>query len=119
MVRKRMPLVDDELKALGEQRPTVQPVPILVHFDGDAEFGIALFQIFADLFAVAAQQLELKRTKQPLQLLEMRDQQSQVDSVCDRNPERADLATLERRCQRSRADGSLIALLQQRLHALS
>src|SRR6266567_1460127 len=105
MVRQRMSFVNDELKALGEQRPTVQPVPILVHFNGDTEFGLALFQIFADLFAVAAQQLELKRIKQPLQLLEMRDQQSQVDRVCDRNPERTDLAALERRCQRSRADG--------------
>ena len=52
VVRKRMTFVDGELKTLGEQRPAVQPVPFPVHFDGDAEFGFALFQIFADLLAV-------------------------------------------------------------------
>ena len=48
-LRQRMPLVDDELKIFGEQRPGIEPVPVLADFGGDAEFGFALLQKFADL----------------------------------------------------------------------
>ena len=47
-----MPLVDDELEVFGEQRPGIEPVPVLADFGGDAEFGLALLQIFADLAAL-------------------------------------------------------------------
>ena len=47
-VRQRMPPVDDEIEIFGEQRPGVEPVPVLADLGGDAEFGFALLQEFAD-----------------------------------------------------------------------
>ena len=41
---QRMLLVDDELEILGEQRPGIEPVPVLADFGGNAEFGFALLQ---------------------------------------------------------------------------
>jgi hypothetical protein len=55
----------------------------------------------------------------PLDLIEERNEQRQIDRVGQRNSERADLAALECRCQRACADGRLIALLEQRVHALA
>ena len=82
---------------------SVEAVPILVDFGGDAEFGFALLQEFADFAARAAQESEFQPVEQPLDLVEMRNQQRQVDRMGERNPERADLAALERRGQRPRA----------------
>ena len=49
----------------------------------------------ADLPAVAAQEAELQAVEQPLDLVEMRNQQRQVDGMGQRDPERADFAALE------------------------
>ena len=46
---QRMALVDDELKTFGEQRPGVEPVPLLADFGGNAELGLALLQKLGDL----------------------------------------------------------------------
>ena len=92
---QRMPLVDDELKVFGEQRPGVEPVPVFADFGGNAEFGLALLQVFADLAGIAAQEAEFQPVELPLDLVEMRNQQREVDRMGQRDPERADFAALE------------------------
>ena len=92
-------LLTTSSKAFGEQRPGIEPVPVLADFGGDAEFGFALLQEFADLVAVAAQETEFQPVELPLDLVEMRNQQRQVDRMGKRDPERADFAALEGRGQ--------------------
>src|SRR5712671_772441 len=74
-LRQRMALVDDELKTFGEQRPGIEPVPLLANFCGNAEFGFALLEKFPDFPAVAAQETELQAVEQPFDLVEMRNQE--------------------------------------------
>src|SRR6478672_12015050 len=49
----------------------------------------------------------------------MRHHERRVDGMRQRKPERADLSTLDGRGERSRADGAVVALLEQRQHALA
>src|SRR5258708_30125983 len=116
-VGQRMALADHELKAFGEQRPGIEPFPLFADLSGNAEFGFALLEEFPDLAAAAAQEAEFQAVEQPLDLVEMRDQQRQVDGMGKRDPERSDLAALERRSKLSGAGRSLLALLEQRMHA--
>jgi hypothetical protein len=46
------PPADDKLEILREQRPCVEPVPVLAKLGGNAELGVALLQHFSDLTAV-------------------------------------------------------------------
>src|SRR6267142_2194016 len=78
---QRMPLVDDNFEVFGEQRPGVEPVPVLAEFGCDAEFGLALLQEFCDLAAIAAQEAEFQPVELPLDLVEMRNQQRKVNRV--------------------------------------
>ncbi len=71
---QRMPLADDELEVFGEQRPGVEPVPLRADLGCNAEFGLALLQIFADLAGVAAQEAKFEPVELPLDLVEMRNQ---------------------------------------------
>src|SRR5260370_37318712 len=64
-VRQRMAVVDDELKAFGEQRPGIQPVPLFTNLSGNAEFGLALLQKFPNFPAVAAQELAIQAVSKP------------------------------------------------------
>src|ERR1043165_201990 len=89
--------VEDELKALGKQRPGIEAVPVLAEFRGNGELGFALLEEIGDLFAAAAPKTELQPVEQPADLLEMRDQQRQVDRMAERDSERADFAAFERR----------------------
>jgi len=73
--RQRMVFVDDELKVFGEQRPGVEPVPLLADLGGNAELGFALLEKLGDFAGVAAQKAELQAVEQPLDLVEMRNQQ--------------------------------------------
>src|SRR6266700_2763813 len=93
--RQRMPLVDDELKVLGEQRPGIEPVPVFADFGGNAEFGFAFLQVLADFAGVAAQESEFQPVELPLDLVEMRNKQREVDRMGERYPERADFSALE------------------------
>src|SRR3974390_2506807 len=54
-----------------------------------------------------------------LDLVEEWNQQRQIDRMGERDPQCADLAALEGRGQGARAERGLIALFQQRLHALA
>src|SRR6266853_6638751 len=96
-VRQRMAIVDDELKAFGEQRPGIESVPLFANFSGNAEFGFALLEKFPDFPAVAAQETELQAVEQPLDLVEMRNQERQINGMGKSNPERANFTALERR----------------------
>src|SRR5207244_1830500 len=93
--RQRMVLVDDKLKVFREQRPGVEPLPILADLGGNAELGFAPLVKLGDLAGVAAQKSELQAIEHPLDLVEMRNQQRQVDGMGQRNPECADFAALE------------------------
>src|SRR5260370_29262763 len=94
-VRQRMAIVDDELKAFGEQRPGIEPVPLFANFSGNAEFGFALLEKFPDFAAVAAQEAELQTVEQPFDLVEMRNQERQVNGMGKSNPERPNFTALE------------------------
>ncbi len=115
--RQRTLPVHDKLKALGKQRPDVEPVPVLADFGGNAEFGFASFEEFGDLPAGAAQEAEFQTVEQPLDLVEMRDQQRQVDGMGEGDPERADFTALEGRGQLTGAGRGLEALPEQGMHA--
>src|SRR5260370_6666881 len=116
-VRQRMAVVDDELKAFGEQRPGIEPVPLFTNLGGNAEFGFALLEKFPDFPAVAAQEAEFQTVEQPLDLVEMRNQQRQVDGMGKGNPERTNLAALKGRGKLACAVCGFKALLEQRMHA--
>ncbi len=90
-----------------------------IELGGDAKFGFALPQHFDDLVPAAAQKLELQPIELPLDLVEERDQQRQVDGMGERDPQRTDLAALERGRQRSRTGRGVITLLEQRMHTLT
>src|SRR5260370_39863886 len=64
-VRQRMAVVDDELKAFGEQRPGIEPVPLFTNLSGNAEFGFALLEKFSDFPTVAEQRAEFQTIEHP------------------------------------------------------
>ncbi len=76
-----MSVANDEIEALGEQRPGVEPVPGLVDLGGDAELGFALLEELADLAAGPAQEAEFEPVELPPDLVEMRNEQRQVDRM--------------------------------------
>ena len=115
-LRQRMPPVDDEIEILGEQRPGVEPIPIAAEFCGDAEFGLTLLQILADLVGVAAQESKFEPVELAFDLVEIRNQDRHVDGMAERDPQRSDFAAFEGCRQHARAAGGVIALLQQRVH---
>ena len=90
-----MLLIDDEIESLGEQRPDIEPIPILADLGGDAEFGLTLLQKLADFVGVAAQKAKFQPVELPFDLVEMGNQQRQVDGMGQRDPQRADFAALE------------------------
>src|SRR5467141_3551919 len=94
-VGQRMTLVDDELEAFGEQRPGIEPVPFFADFSGNSELGFALLEKFSDFPGAAAQEAKFKPVEQPLDLVEIGDQQRQVDGMGEGDPERPDFAALE------------------------
>ena len=69
--------------------------------------------------AVAAQEAEFQPVELPLDLVEIGDQQRQVDGMSQRDPERTDLAAPEGGGEGAGAARGIIALLQQRMHALA
>src|SRR5438105_431493 len=115
---QRMLAVDDHLESFGKQRPDVEPVPVIAEFGGYAKLRLAGLEKFADLPAVAAQEAEFQPVELPLDLVEIGNEQRQIDRMRQRNAKRADVTALQRCRQRPRAARRLIALLQQRLHAL-
>src|SRR5204863_3050309 len=113
-----MAIVDDELKAFGEQRPGIEPVPLLANLSGNAEFGLALLEKFPEFPAVAAKEAELQTVEQPFDLIEMRNQQREVNGMGKGNPERPDFTAFERRRELSCSGCGIVTLLEQRVHAL-
>jgi hypothetical protein len=93
--RQPMLPADDELESLGEKRPGAEPIPILAEFGSDAEFGLASLEHFSDLAAIAAEKFELHAIELPLDLIEERNQQRNIDGMGEDDPQRADLAALE------------------------
>ena len=75
------PLVDDELKAFGEQRPDSsrsQSSPISAAMPSSAS---PFFRNSRDFACVAAQKTEIQPVELPPDLIEMRDHQRQVDRM--------------------------------------
>src|SRR5260370_42042604 len=77
-VRQRMAVVDDELKAFGEQRPGIEPVPLFTNLGGNAELGFASLEKLSNFPAIAAQKVEFQAVEKPLYLVEIRNQTRQV-----------------------------------------
>src|SRR5258706_1838815 len=106
--------VDHHFKAFSEQRADVEPVPVADEFGGNAEFSLAIPEIFADLAAVAAQETEFQPIELTLDLVEIGNKQRQIDRMRQRDPKRADVPAFQRGSQRSGAARGFKALLQQR-----
>ena len=111
--------VDDQPEAFGEQRPAVEAVPGLADRRRNGELGVAALEEFRDLACGPAQELQLEQAEMPAQLGHVREQQVEIDALRQRQPQRADLAGLERGCERARAQRAVVALPQQRQHALA
>jgi hypothetical protein len=109
----------DEQKILCKQWPGIEPLPTRINLGGDSEFGVTLLEEFTHLTTVAAEKPEFQPVELPLDLIEEGDQQRQIDRMGERDPQCAHLAALEGRGERARADGGLVALLQQGVHALT
>ncbi len=73
---------------------------------------------FHDLRRGPAQQFHFQPVEQPDELGQMRRQQLQIDRTRQGELERSDLATLDGGRQGARAERTLVALLQERMHAL-
>src|SRR4029450_12382298 len=67
----------------------------------------------------AAHKSKLQAVEQPLDLVEMRNQERQVDGMGQRDPEGADVAALDGSVKSAPAACRLVALLEQRMHALA
>src|SRR5258708_13200680 len=80
-LRQTMLPADDEPEILGEERPGVEPVPLLTDLRGNAEFCLAFLQHLGDLAAVAAQKLELQPVELPLDLIEKRNEQREANAM--------------------------------------
>ena len=114
-----MHAVDGEMERLGEQRPSVEPLPFLADLRGQAQLDLALLEIFEHLEPGSPQQLQLETLEQLAELDDVGRDQRGVDGARQRQPQRADLALLDGRSERAGAERALIALLQQRQHALA
>jgi hypothetical protein len=109
----------DQIEVFGEQRPAIDTVPFLGHVRADGEVGLAFLEELQDLARRATQELDLEPLKQPLELEQMRGRQVRGNGPRDREPQRSQLAASDGRCQRSGADRAVVALPQQRQHALA
>src|SRR3569833_1598952 len=81
---KPMLLADNDVEIFREQRPDVEPLPGFADLGGNAELGLALLQEFGDLAARPAQEAEFEPVELPLDLVEMRNEQSESDRVRQR-----------------------------------
>src|SRR5260370_72986 len=77
-VRQRVGVVDDEVKAFGEQRAGIEPVPLFTNLSGNAELGFASLEKLSNFPAIAAQKVEFQAVEKPLDLVEIRNQTRQV-----------------------------------------
>ncbi len=89
LARQGVLLVHDELEPLLEQRPRVEPRPVLPQRAGDGEIGPSLLQALVDLGGIAAQEGEVQTGKGALHLGQRADQQPAGNAV--RNGERQGL----------------------------
>ena len=110
---------DHDLEILGEQRPRIEAVPFLAEIGAETKLGVAALEIGKHLFAVAAIELQLEAFEQFPELDHMRHDERRVDGLRQGEPERADLAALDGGSERAGAHGAVVALLEQRQHALA
>jgi hypothetical protein len=50
--------IEGDIKRFFKQRPTVEPIPIIVEFGGDRQFDLSLLQRIGDFLAAPAKQHE-------------------------------------------------------------
>src|SRR5882724_8826270 len=107
--------VEDEAELLGEERPAIETLPAFTQLRGDSELGLSRLEKLDNLRRGPAQQFEL----QPVELGQMPRQRLQIDRSRQCKPERPDFAALDGRSERPRAEGALVALLEQGIHTLA
>ena len=73
---RRQPVlgIDQQVKALGEKRPSVEAIPFLVNIRGDGELSLAFFQELDDFPGRSAQQLQFQPFEQAVELEQARGQ---------------------------------------------
>src|SRR5438094_8317389 len=110
--------VQDESELLGEERPAIETLPAFTQVRGDSELGLSRLEKLDNLRRGPAQQFELQAVEQ-VELGQMPRQRLQIDRSRQCKPERPDFAALDGRSERPRAEGALVALLEQGIHALA
>src|SRR5262245_11576500 len=110
---------EDESELFGEEWPAIETLPGIPEVCGDGELGAARLEKLDDLGRRAAQQFQLEAVEQPVELGQVGGQQLEIDRAGNGKPQRAQLAALDGGGQRARAERALVALLEQRIHALA
>jgi hypothetical protein len=111
--------IDHQGEALGEQRPFVEALPGVLERPRDRKLGGALFEQLDHLGRRAAQDLHLQARKQPPELGELQRQEIEADRTRKREPQRPHLATLDGGGEGASRDGAVVALPEQRQHAVA
>src|SRR6516164_281713 len=108
---------EDESELFGEQRPAIETLPGIPQVRGDGEFGVACFEKLDEFGRRAAQQFQLEAIEQPVELGQVRRQQVEIDRAGKGKLKGAELSSLESGSQRARAERTVVALPEHRLHA--
>src|SRR5438874_4830544 len=109
----------DNVEAFGEHRPGVETVPFLAQRPSDREIDLAVFEQLGDLASGAAPNFQLKARKVAVHLGERPGQQLEIEGSRDGERQRRDLALLDLGGDLFGGDRAVIALLEQRLHAVA
>src|SRR5512143_2182453 len=111
--------VEDHVERLIKELPAVEPVPGLADRSSDRELGVAGLEVIDDLRPGPAQNLELDVAETFSQFVDMRQDETELDAAGYGELERADFAVIDHGRERAGTLGAVVALLQQRKHALA
>ena len=108
--------VEDEAKALVEQGPAIETLPLLREIGGKCQLHLPVLQELQSWSRAAA---SIRDGEKPFEFLDVGDQKVELDCVRQFKPERSELPSLDLGGQRSSPERAFIVLLHQRMHALA
>src|SRR5512139_1566287 len=119
LASEAMRSAEDHVERLFKELPAVEPVPGLADRSSHGELGVTGLEIFDDLRAGTAQDLEFDVAEALSQFVDMREDETELNAAGYGELERADLAIVDHGRERAGALGAVVTLLQQRKHALA
>src|SRR5215472_5761171 len=114
-----MSSAEHHIERLVEELPGIESVPGFTDRSADRQLGIACLEMLHNLRAVTAQDLQLYVAEDFSQLADVTKNQTELDAVGYRELQRSDLAVVDHGRQCTRALRAVVALLEQREHALT